>query len=116
MVNVPLAELSTTARFYDYESVTSPGVTVSFFAVLGSDGAPRVAFNACDVCYEARRGYSQRATTMHCNNCGTEFEIDGIGVENTGSGCWPGYLPATITDTDVVIRCADLEGGTWYFP
>ncbi|MBI5498628.1 MAG: DUF2318 domain-containing protein [Deltaproteobacteria bacterium] len=112
---IPLAELSTTASFFEYESAEAPGVTVRYFAVIGSDGAPHVAFDACEVCYLARRGYSQRGSNMRCNNCGSEFEIDGIGVENTGTGCWPGYLPITVTDTEVTIQCADLETGARFW-
>ncbi|MBI5489450.1 MAG: DUF2318 domain-containing protein [Deltaproteobacteria bacterium] len=114
-IAIPLAELSTSASFFEYESAEVPGVTVKYFAVMGSDGAPHVAFDACEVCYLARRGYSQRGSSMRCNNCGSEFEIVGIGVENTGTGCWPGYLPITVTDTEVTIQCADLETGARFW-
>lgn len=112
---IPIADLSTDARFFSYDTTGSPSVEVAYFAVIGSDGVPHVAFDACDICYDAGLGYQQRGSVMHCNNCGTEFPINNIGTENTGSGCWPGHLRVTITDTEVVIQRADLEAGAWYF-
>ena len=57
---------------------------VKYLAVLGTDGKPRVAFNACDVCGGAK-GYVQKGTDIKCLSCGREFKIDGLGTENKGS-------------------------------
>ena len=114
-VVIPLADLSTTAEFYEWDTTVAPTVTVSFFAVLDGDGDPHVAFDACDVCFAAKLGYAQVGENMKCNNCGNEYPIDGIGTENTGTGCWPGYLPFEVIATDVVIQPDDLNGGAWYF-
>ncbi|MBW2454153.1 MAG: DUF2318 domain-containing protein [Deltaproteobacteria bacterium] len=109
---IPLSELNATAAFHSYEAITA---TVQFFAVLGVDSAPHIAFDACDVCYGAKLGYSQDGDEMVCNNCGNRFAITGIGTENQGGGCWPGYLQMTTTATDVVIEPEILEAGSWYF-
>ncbi len=111
-VSIALSSLSTTATFFEYQGETT---VIEYFAVLDDGGDPHLAFDACDICYAARRGYSQEGSVMVCNNCGNQFDITGIGTSNTGGGCWPGYLPITVTETDVVILLSDLESGSWYF-
>lgn len=114
-VVIPLSDLSNTAQFYTWETTINPSTTVSYFAVIGTDGDPHVAFDACDVCFAAKLGYTQIGQEMSCNNCGLLFEINGIGTENTGTGCWPGYLPFEVTETDVIIQGDDLNDGDWYW-
>lgn len=114
-VQIPLSDLSNTAQFYTWETTVNPSTTVQYFAVIGTDGDPHVAFDACDVCFAAKLGYSQVDQNMKCNNCGNEYPINGIGTENTGTGCWPGHLPITVTETHVVIQADDLNAGAWYF-
>jgi hypothetical protein len=109
---IPIADLSTTAKYFTHEW---HNVTISYFGVLDEDGGVHMAFDACDVCYGAKKGYSQQGNLMVCNNCGNKFEITGIGTTNKGGGCWPGYLEVTLTETDVVIDPAVLEAGSWYF-
>lgn len=109
---IPIADLSTTAKFFTHEW---HNVVISYFAVLDFDGGVHIAFDACDVCYGAKKGYSQLGDLMVCNNCGNKFSISGIGTENKGGGCWPGYLEVTITETDVIVERAVLEAGAWYF-
>jgi uncharacterized membrane protein len=110
---VDKAELSSTAVYYDYEGETA---TIRYFAVLDVDGGPHVAFDACDACYPADKGYSQNGDEMQCNNCGNRYGIDDLGTANTsGGGCWPGYLPFTETDAELLILVTDLEAGSYYF-
>ena len=78
-------------------------------------GNVHVAFDACDVCYEAKKGYRQNGDVMHCINCGKEFSITSIGVENTVGGCWPSFLPMNSDGNDVVIKIADLESKSYMF-
>ncbi len=105
--------MSTTAKFYSHK--TSTNVEVKFFAVKGGDGSPHVAFDACDVCYKAKKGYKQQGTLMVCRNCGRKFPIDSIGTKNKGGGCWPGYLPMTVTKTKIQIQHKDIATGAKYF-
>ena len=109
---IETSELSTTAKFFSWQA---PTATIKFFAVLDQAAAVHVAFDACDVCYGAKKGYSQEGDKMKCNNCGNKFAITGIGTTNKGGGCWPGYLPVTLTDEQVHIDHSDLESGAWYF-
>jgi len=109
---ISLSSLTTDLQYYTYESTEGP---VEFFAVLGTDGDPRIAFDACEVCYSAGLGYSQNGTSVVCDNCGNEYPIDELGDANQGGGCWPGYLPFTIDGDDILIAYTDLASGAWLF-
>ncbi|MCJ7572573.1 MAG: DUF2318 domain-containing protein [Candidatus Thermoplasmatota archaeon] len=109
---IPVSNLSTTAKFYSFES---EGVTIRYFAVKDASGNVHIAFDACDVCYEAKKGYRQNGDVMHCINCGKEFPITSIGTDNTDGGCWPSYLPMRIDENTVVIKIADLVAKQYMF-
>jgi len=111
-VIVPLSEISTTMKKYSYDV---NGTTVRFFVVLGSDGKVRAAFDACQVCYKAKKGYSQVNNNVRCNNCGRQFSIDELGTENKGAGCWPSYLPNEVNGSDVRVNVSDLQAGAFLF-
>jgi uncharacterized membrane protein len=111
-VIIPLSEISTTATFYSYDS---GGVTIRYFAVNDKQGNVHVAFDACDVCYEAKKGYKQNGDVMQCLNCGKTFSITSIGTENTAGGCWPSYLPMQLNGTNIIIKRADLEAKSFMF-
>jgi uncharacterized membrane protein len=111
-VRIPLYDIDTTATFYSYDS---DGVTVRYFAVKDIQGTIHVAFDACDVCYEAKKGYKQVGVKMQCLNCGKQFAITSIGTENTAGGCWPSYLNMIIDGNNVVINIEDLEAKNYMF-
>lgn len=110
-ITIPLSEVSENAKWYEYDS--SKG-KIRFFAVKADDGTIKTAFDACDVCYAAKKGYKQEGKYMVCNNCGRRFAVSGLGTENKNpGGCWPGYLPNTIDVGNVVIKKSDLENKQW---
>jgi uncharacterized membrane protein len=111
-IQIPLSDISTTASFYSYDD---NGVTVRYFAVKDASGNLHVAFDACDVCYEAKKGYKQVGNEMQCLNCGRQFSITSIGTENTAGGCWPSYLPMTINGTNIIVKIADLQDKSFMF-
>jgi uncharacterized membrane protein len=112
-ISIPLAQVSSQAKWFEYET---SGKTIKFFVVKASDGSIKTAFDACDVCFSSRKGYSQDGDIMVCNNCGNRYPIDGLGTENkAGGGCWPGYLPSQVVGDNVVIKKADLEAGSYRF-
>ena len=111
-VRIPISDIITTAKFYSYDS---NGVSVRYFAVKDKQGTVHVAFDACDVCYEAKKGYKQNGDVMQCLNCGKTFSITSIGTENTAGGCWPSFLPMNIDGNNVVITIADLEAKSYMF-
>jgi uncharacterized membrane protein len=109
-----LAETTVTsaAKFYTYNI---GGTDVRFFALRGKDGDVRVAFDACDVCYDRKRGYRQTGDSMTCNNCGNVYSSAGIGTKNLQGGCWPSYLKRNVEDGKVLIREDDLKGKKYMF-
>jgi len=111
-VRISVSQLSTGATFYTYNS---GGTLVRYFGAIGPDGEVHVAADACDVCYAQKKGYRQVGDVMKCNNCGKEFAINSVGTENLSGGCWPSYLPVTISGGDAVIQLSDLKAKSSMF-
>lgn len=99
------------AKHYRY--TTASGQQIAFFVIRSNDGVIRAAFDACDVCFRARRGYRQVGDQMLCNNCGKLFRSTDINVVQ--GGCNPAPLERTLTGDKVVLRAADLSQGAAYF-
>ncbi|EGJ50008.1 DUF2318 domain-containing protein [Desulfocurvibacter africanus] len=110
-VSVPVAELDGgEARHF---SVDIDGKPVRFFLLKTSDGVARAAFDACDVCYQEKKGYSQNGEYMICNNCGQRFHASRI--NEVRGGCNPAPLERSIVNDTVVLRTEDLRQGLKYF-
>ncbi len=109
---IALSSVTSSASFYNYNA---GGVDVKFFVVEGSDGDVHTAFDACDVCYQEKKGYYQDGSNMVCRNCGQRFTTNQIGTANQGGGCWPSYLKRTINGGNVIIKTQNLEAGKSYF-
>jgi uncharacterized membrane protein len=113
-VFVPLKDLGMGAKFFSYR--TKNNTVVRFFAMLDARKAIHVAFDACDVCYQARKGYRIVNQFAVCNNCGRRFPVTAIGTDNLTGGCWPSYLPASMSGVLVEIKTADLDSKQYLFP
>ena len=111
MVTIPAKSIDSKARFFVFKD---GGKEIKFFAVKGSNGAVRVAFDACDACFRDKKGYEQKDERMICRNCNMKFPIDRLGPNATG-GCNPGYLPHRLEGSNIVITTADLKTGARYF-
>lgn len=98
------------ARFYRFNGQSGP---VDFFIVRSHDGVIRSAFDTCDVCYKALKGYRQEGDDMVCNNCDQRFKTDMINVVK--GGCNPAPLQRQQVGETVVIATNDIEKGAWYF-
>lgn len=109
---IKLTDVKPEAKFYYYEI---NDVKIKFFAVLGDDEQPHIAFDACDSCYAAKKGYLHVGSYMSCNNCGNVFQINSIGTENLSGGCWPSFLPVTIADGKILIKISDVIQKQWMF-
>jgi hypothetical protein len=109
---IPIEDCSMEVKWYPYYS---NGVEIRFFCGKSSDDEIHVAFDACDVCYEFKQGYSQDKSLMVCNACRKTFPIKAVGTENKAGGCWPSYLPMKIEDDKVVILISDLEEKRYMF-
>lgn len=105
LIQIPINTLSKTASFFELDD---NGVKIRYFAVLGSDGKPRIAMDACDVC-GGKKGYQQVGNDIKCRNCGRVFTIDSLGQENKGYGCWPSHVPFEIKEGDVFIKESDIK-------
>lgn len=99
------------ARFFNHTLENSK--PVRFFVIKSADGVYRSALDACDVCFHAKRGYSQQGQDMVCNNCGLHFHSTLI--NEVSGGCNPVGIPNRVEGDYVVIRTSDLEKGNSYF-
>jgi len=111
VVNIPVADVSDgQAHFY---SMDVNGTDVKFFVLKSSDGIIRAAFDACDVCFREKKGYSQDGDFMVCNNCGQRFHS--ARINEVQGGCNPSPLQRTYDDKNVTIQFADIVAGRGYF-
>ncbi|MGB6066797.1 MAG: DUF2318 domain-containing protein [Desulfomonilaceae bacterium] len=99
------------ARHFEYKH--SPTEIVRFFVVKSTDGIIRAAFDACEQCFRAKKGYVQKGDDMVCMNCGLKFRTDKVNVV-TG-GCNPAGLRRTIQGPNVLISQQDVLAGLRYF-
>lgn len=99
-----------TAKYYEVDVADKK---VRFFVLKSSDGVIRSAFDACDVCYAAKKGYRQAGDIMVCNNCGQQFPSHLINVEK--GGCNPSPLDRTIDGESVIITLQDISKGAVFF-
>lgn len=96
-----------------YFTYNEHDTAINFFVVKSVDGVMRAAFDACDVCYREKKGYSQDGDDMVCNNCGMRFRTDLI--NEVKGGCNPAPLNRRVEEGDVVIKTADITSGGGYF-
>jgi len=99
------------AKHFEYRSDQGP--VIRYFIIKSSDGVIRAAFDACDVCWQAGRGYFQKGDYMVCRNCGRRFAS--ILVNEVKGGCNPAPLQRRIEGDDVVIEARDILAGVSYF-
>lgn len=98
------------ARHFEY---TADDMTIRYFLLKSSDGIVRAAFDACDVCWPAGKGYYQEGDTMVCRNCGRRFKSTLI--NEVKGGCNPAPLSREIIGDQLVIRLDDIVKGKQYF-
>ncbi len=110
-VRLALADISDgRAHFYTFQA---GGKAIPFFVLKSSDGVIRAAFDACDVCFPARKGYHQEGDEMVCNNCGTRFPS--ASINEVRGGCNPAPLTRQVQGDRVIIQASDLLAGARYF-
>lgn len=88
-------------------------ITIRYFILKSSDGIIRAAFDACDVCWPAGKGYYQEGDQMVCRNCGRRFASKMI--NEVKGGCNPAPLTRTMEGDRLVIRVNDILTGNSYF-
>jgi hypothetical protein len=98
------------AHHYTYMHEDQP---IEFFVLKSQDGTVHAAFNACDVCFDSKKGYTQDGDFMVCNNCGRRFPADQINVVQ--GGCNPSPLTRIVEGDSLVIQVEDIIDGQDYF-
>lgn len=110
-VRIPISEISAKAKFFDY--TTADKRSIRFFVMKSSDGQYRAALDACDTCFQAKKGYHQEGDDLICNKCGLKFHSSLI--NEVAGGCNPIGLARTIEGDQIVIKASDLERGARFF-
>lgn len=98
------------ARHFDYKA---HGMTIRYFVLKSSDGVLRAAFDACDVCWPAGKGYYQDGDDMVCRNCGRRFASNL--VNEVKGGCNPAPLTRNVKGDQLVLKAEDILQGSNYF-
>jgi len=86
---------------------------IKYFVLKSSDGVIRAAFDACDVCWPAGKGYYQQGDDMICRNCGRRFAS--VLINEVKGGCNPAPLQRQIVGDNLVIKVAEIIEGKQYF-
>lgn len=98
------------ARYFEHRQ---GDLTVRYFVLKSADGVIRAAFDACDVCWRAGKGYAQDGEYMVCRNCGQRFHS--TQVNEVKGGCNPAPVERRVENGKVLIRVSDLNEGRAYF-
>ena len=98
------------AKHFDYQD---GDLTIRYFVIKSADGVIRAAFDACDVCWPAGKGYYQDGDDMVCRNCGRRFASNL--VNEVQGGCNPAPLKRSVENGMLVIRPDDIRSGAGFF-
>lgn len=98
------------ARHFEH---VSDNLNIRYFIIKSSDGVIRAAFDACDVCWPAGKGYYQDGDYMVCRNCGRRFAS--VLVNEVEGGCNPAPLNRTLNNDKLIIQVSDILKGRQYF-
>lgn len=111
IIEIPLAKISD-GKAHFFKTLAADGTMVTYFTLKSKDGVVRAAIDACDVCFEAGKGYHQEGDFMICDNCGQSFSSDKINVIK--GGCNPAPLNRQVKGDKLVISMADINANSWY--
>jgi uncharacterized membrane protein len=111
VVAIPVATFDDgKARYFEHRH---GDLTIRYFALKSADGVIRAAFDACDVCWRAGKGYAQDGDYMVCRNCGMRFHS--TKVNEVKGGCNPAPLERRVENGKLLIRTSDIAAGKGYF-
>ena len=100
------------AKYFSYK--TPQGLDIRYFLLKSSDGVIRAAFDACDTCWAAGKGYRQEGDFMVCNNCGLRFAS--VKINEIKGGCNPAPLTRAASGDKIIVKVKDIvEQGSFYF-
>ena len=98
------------ARHFEYRNGDK---VIRYFVMKSSDGVIRAAFDACDVCWPAGKGYYQDGDYMVCRNCGRRFAS--VLINEVKGGCNPAPLQRSVQGEKLIIKVNDILDGFRYF-
>ena len=98
------------AKHFDFQDGDN---NIRYFVIKSADGVVRAAFDACDVCWPAGKGYYQEGDAMVCRNCGRKFASNL--VNEVQGGCNPAPLKRRVENGMLVIHPDDIRNGASYF-
>lgn len=106
-IEIPLTEVGDgKAHFYKLDNV-------KYFTVKASDGTIRTAFDACEVCFQSKKGYYQEGDAMVCRNCGKRFPVSEL--DKRQGGCKPIHLDSEVKNGKLIVKTSDLLKMKQYF-
>ena len=111
VVSLP-ASLFSDGKARHFEHVSGE-FKIKYFILKSADGVIRAAFDACDVCWPAGKGYYQEGDYMVCRNCGRRFAS--VLVNEVKGGCNPAPLNRRVENDKVIIEVKDILEGRQYF-
>jgi len=88
---------------------------IYFFIVKASDGTYRAAANACEVCYGAKKGFSQVGDKIRCDNCRTVYSKDQIALQRGGCNPRPIDKNVKVVEGNLEINLSDIENSADLF-
>jgi len=106
-------ELFADGKARHFRHKVDDAITIQYFILKSSDGVIRAAFDACDVCWPAGKGYQQSGDVMVCRNCGRKFAS--VKVNEVKGGCNPAPLTRKVEEGKLVLQINDILLGKQYF-
>lgn len=111
-VHIAVADLGPDqVRFYRF--LNAGNQEVKFFVGRDADGSVQVGFDASEICYKRKRGFTPEDGWMVCNTCEKSFRLSH--TNDDPGGCAPVALAHQIKDDDVVLTESDILAGWRYF-
>jgi uncharacterized membrane protein len=92
-----------------YFNTEIEGKKIYFMVVKDRQGVYRAAANACEVCFQAKKGFTQQGDSIVCNSCGNKFSLDTLGI--TKGGCNPGPISPNVpvVNNQLILNTSQLS-------
>ncbi|MEM7582499.1 MAG: Fe-S-containing protein [Acidobacteriota bacterium] len=111
-VVLPVSDLKPgDAKFYRFLNYGNQ--EVKFFVARDIDGRIHTAFDANEICYKTKRGYTHQGEWMVCNKCDKAFRV--TGVQDGGGGCKPVPFDHRLQGDNLILEERDILTGWRYF-
>lgn len=87
----------------------SQGKNIYFFVLKAPDGTYRAAANACEVCYDSKKGFRQVGDRILCENCRTTYSKSQIALQKGGCNPRPIDKDVNVINGQLEIALSDIE-------